>query len=113
MFGSHDAYDVVTDMNKLYLKEVFEKLEKQNPRHFGLGLKELATAYSRDMEISGLIEDICRKYGEYLRKDWKRNIGITISAETADNASLPYPLKIVSPENTKKYEELKPSILTQ
>ena len=114
MFGSHDAYDVVVDLNRPYLKEIFEKIEeKEGPVFFGSDLKEIAIAYQNgDEKEAQRLADILGEETPYIKKDWKRNIGIAISCD--HNEILPYPLKITGSNHPdKSYDELLPSISTQ
>ena len=115
MFGSHDAYDIVTDLNKQYLPEIFDRLDKTyNHKYFGNYLKELAIAYSNNQDINPILNRIVHEHGSYLKTDWKRNIGITISCGYENNKSLPFPLKITSSDRLKKsYADLPASKSTQ
>ena len=116
MFGSHDAYDVVTDLNKPYLDKVFADLEVRHPDgFFGSDLKDIAIAYMNDDEElrKKLLEEYDDRFG-WIKPDWKRNIGITIACMEEDNEKLPFPLKIVSTTSLKvPYAKLPISISTQ
>lgn len=116
MFGDVDAYDAVVDMNKPYLSEIFDALERRRGKDFvGAELRKVAEAYSAgdDETLKTEVEALAERT-PYLREEWKRNVGIAISCWDEDNSALPFPLKITSTDKPNKpYAELKPSVSTQ
>lgn len=117
IFGTHDAYDVVVDLNKPYLKDIYTKIENKYGDRYILneGLRKVVDAYADD--DTEALEKAVNKIAEtkpYFKEDWKRTIGIAISCYDDDNAALPYPLKIVSSDKLGiPYEKLKISTSTQ
>lgn len=114
MFGKHDAYDVVVDLNKGHLVEFLS--QPTSTDWFRKEMLEVAKAYEggkSEEEIKEVFAKVTGWTSETMKSDWKRNIGIAISCSVKDNSRLPYPLKIVSTMRCKKYEELKPSDSTQ
>ena len=109
-FGGRDIYELVTEWNKPYLESIFESIEKRCPEGFyGQSLKPIAVAYqNNDMEV--LKKEIEKlPEGSTVRKEWKREIGITISCDGDNNSLLPYPIKIVNAVRHKPYDQLHPS----
>ena len=118
MFGDVDAYEVVVDMNKPYLKSIFERLESADGDFWGHELKDAAIAYSEDRTdaLEKILDELVKtgpKYILYERGDWKRSIGIAISCDDGKNEQLPYPLKITSLKRKVDYDDLVPSLSTQ
>ncbi len=116
-FGCHDLYEVVVDQNRDYLGKVWDRILKSD-RHFGLSLTPVVQAYIEggDSLAQSTAETLCNegKLSEYLRYEWKRNIGIAIACEDKDNRALPYPLKVIGNKECKlTYDELLPALCTQ
>jgi len=128
MFGEHDAYDVVVDVNKGYLVDTLEKIKiKEFDRcKTQEQINNTAEKYDKYIEIAKMFEvnkpeneivDCFKKTLENpqcysLAKEWKRNLGILLSCYLEDNMLLKYPLKIVNSTNVI-YENLEPSDSTQ
>lgn len=120
MFGDVDAYAVIVDLNKKFLKTIFARLEYAHPNGFwGKSLKQLAWRYAED-DMSGVYAEINRLqsdpnsgYMHVTKDDWKRTLGIAICCDDADNAALPYPLKITKCRAKLCYWDLVPSRTTQ
>ena len=115
MFGKYDAYDVVTDMNKEYLKDIFDMMERETGgSYFGKELKDVAAAYQDgDGEALKKAITVAAENQPFIRDEWKRNIGIAIASDEF-NSGIPFPLKITSTDKPKKtYAQLKPSMGTQ
>lgn len=114
MFDDKDIYDLVVDWNKQHLEEIFDKLAEINNRDdfWGHYLRDIAIAYqnSDTKTIDDQIKRLASDY-PYLKTEWKRNIGITISIDY--NHLLPCPIKITNNKRPKPYDELLPSISCQ
>lgn len=114
-FNDQDVYDLVVDWNKDHLKEIFDRKLAKDPDCWGKELYEIAIAYQND---DATLQDkvdalVATTNHPYLKNEWKRNIGITISCNDDDNASLPYPIKITSTKWHKAYDDLVPSCSCQ
>ena len=114
-FNNIDVYDLVVEWNKNHLKEIFDRKTKENPDYWGKELYEIAIAYQNDdPDLQNKIDATVTSTGRnYLKKEWKRNIGITISCDEKDNTTLPYPIKITATKWHKTYDELVPSCSCQ
>lgn len=119
IFGTTDAYDVVTILNRPYLKDIFRDIKARKGEIFGESyIVPVAEAYQNQGEEAAqkVADEMVKegKIGQYFSKDWKRNIGIAIACDDDNNAALPYPLKITSTDHPgKPYEKLRPSRSTQ
>jgi hypothetical protein len=112
IFGKHDIFDVVVDINKGHLAD-FVNNDKVDSWAFGKKeyLIEIAEAVDKNLSEEE-IEKIAEKAFEPLKekmpwlatKEWKRHLGIAIS-DDENNARLPYPLKIVDTTDCV-YEDL-------
>lgn len=108
-FGCEDIFDLVATWNREYAA--------RNPDHRLHGGHTLSEypwyEFYADLSLPEhkVIEKWHKKVGwdeKYRGADW-RNIGITIACNDADNAALPFPIKICM--GTKKsYAELPPSL---
>lgn len=121
IFGKYDVFELVVDWNKEYLEDIFKKIScdpTSEKYRFGYRYKDIAIAYQNDdkillqKSIDKLIQE--EKEGKYLRTDWKRVIGITISCDSNfSDMIVPYPIKITTIKKHVKYDELYPSISCQ
>ena len=113
-FNGFDIYDLVVEWNKKDLKNIFQRLKKEDPKHFGLGLENIAIAYADDniQEVTKLVNKMAERMGQWFLSDWKRNIGIAIACNDDDNKALRYPIKISQSTNIP-YDKLRPSKNTQ
>ena len=114
IFDGNDAYNLVADWNREHLSKIIEKIKKKDGENFwGSNLLPVMKAFeeSGDEKAQEEADKLFADSGSYLRREWKRNIGITISCE--HNDILPYPLKIVTQYCSKYYDELPPSVSTQ
>lgn len=108
IFGKYDAYEVVADWNRKFLKE--------NPTFYvhseNCMVKDLKWyPYVSDLtltkeELNRIFKEKYIAYGEY------RTVGIDISTYLEDNERLAYPLKIADNPHVN-YEEVGPSDSTQ
>ena len=130
MFGTHDIFDVIVDINKGYIKEALEKQMKLNLEHdkdkvSKEQLKREKAKYNFYLEIAEMVDknsnedEIINKFMkrndmnyEFAKKEWKRYLGIQISCYQRDNELLKYPLKVVSSSRVI-YEDLPASDNTQ
>ena len=101
-FASQDVYALVADWNKDHLKEI---IADKNLDDF---TRQIAIKFQNDEDVAGFVnsEIANGKALEYLRTDWKRVLGIEIACYDEENKNLPYPIKIVSSRNCRKYEDL-------
>lgn len=115
-FGFRDAYDLVAEWNRTFLKEIYEKKMAKKEHNDCFVSMDVVEAYQEggDKAAQKVVDRLVNedKEGEYFRNDWKRNIGIDISCWDEDNDALPYPLKIASVMGYT-YKELKTSHGTQ
>ena len=113
MFGEHDVYDVIVDINKGYLKEFFDKSPAEKIQNNVYAKIAEAFENGRDEKY---LEEVFGKTvypkSPNLWGEWKRHLGIHISCYLTDNEKLHYPLKIVSSSNII-YEDLPASDSTQ
>lgn len=108
--GGHDIYDLVVDWNKDDLKQLFRDMSEN---HFGKRLSKIV-----DMFVDGVDEDEIGEYaaehfGDYMKTDWKRNIGIAIACEDRDAKKLRYPIKLTKRRDKHGYNNLYISYSTQ
>ena len=112
IFGSHDVFDVIVDMNKGHLAN-FVNNDKVNSWAFGKKkyIIEIADAVDKvlsETEIEKIAEKAFKPIQEkapwIVAKEWKRHLGIAIS-DDENNKNLPYPLKIVDTTDCV-YEDL-------
>lgn len=134
MFGTHDIYDVIVDINKGYLTEsldkVFErKIAKIKTNEFNQSEEELKDWIDRETNEYKIYRNICliadknlseadiekefKKINNPFNNEWKRELGITLACYGEDNKLLHYPLKITSKLGKWNYDNLKPTISTQ
>ncbi len=115
MFGVHDIYDVVVDMNKGHLVEALNRLKIKGKKYNNLyyTIAKMLDDGMSDSDITTNVEkDCCNLNDRYLIIDWKRCLGIRLACYLEDNELLPYPLKVVSTLNCN-YDELPASDSTQ
>lgn len=114
IFGFRDAYDLVAEWNRQYLKEIYQRLMAKTEHNNLFTPMDVIEAYQEKGDNAA--QEIAKKYvekrGTHYLKDWKRDIGIDIACWDEDNDALPYPLKIASVMGYT-YKELKPSHGTQ
>lgn len=115
MFDGKDVYDLVVDWNRAHLTSIFDKLAAEKPNHWGCYLRQLA-AYYQSGDEKAFNAELTHLAGNedlpFIRNEWKRTIGITIACGD-QNSTLPYPIKITSMKQHKKYNELVPSHVCQ
>lgn len=106
MFGGHDIYDLVVDWNR----EDIKHLVRQNQHHplFNWSDEFLNLVMESDVAAEKYIADRF-PVGHWLRRDWKRNLGIDIACYDDQNQALRYPIKITTRKDTP-YSELPPSL---
>ncbi len=114
-FGGRDAYDLVVDWNRADLAETIERIIA-NGDNFAKQVRTISKMYGSGATEEEVTEFVKQKveegvYGNFMIRDWKRNIGIAIACE--HNADLKYPLKITCSRKHHKYEDLRPSDSTQ
>lgn len=103
IFNGQDIYDLVVDWNKGHLLSTLITGGKADPVY-----QELAR-FMDGGDAAGaqtFIDDAVNKGSapEYLRKEWKRSLGIEVSFS---KATLPYPIKITTtPKPILKYADL-------
>lgn len=115
-FGGKDAYELVVEWNREDLKSIFTTIV--DCKKFGRKLAGIAARFAEGASDEEIREDVRKQVAEgtlseFLVSDWKRNIGIAISCDDKDNASLRYPIKIVNTRESVRYENLYPSRSTQ
>lgn len=111
MFGYHDVFDVIADINKECAVEFFS-----NPNAvWREKLLPIAKFWTSDKCKSDEdVTEYAQKIGFMCPEEWKRHIGIAMTSYDEDQARIKYPLKIVSSINCKKnYEDLPFSHTTQ
>lgn len=113
MFGKHDVYDVIVDINKGYLKEFFDKSSAKKIQNNVYAKIAEAFENGRDEKyLEELFGKTVYPKSPNLWGEWKRHLGICISCYLVDNKNLHYPLKIVSSSRVI-YEDLPASDSTQ
>lgn len=128
MFGVHDIYEVVVEINKGYLVECINKVMDANldetktdgyqdemVRKRKLWI-EIATKYEADASEGELEELFGTEYykdSPNLWNEWKRHLGIFLACYKRDNELLHFPLKVVSSTRKVIYEQLPASDSTQ
>lgn len=121
MFDGRDIYELVVDWNKKYLEDIFKHIAT-NPTsdkyRFGYRYKDIAIAYQNNDEtaLKAAIEKLITegKAGEYLRKEWKREIGIAINCDSKlSDIIVPFPIKVTTKKWHVKYDDLYPSFSCQ
>ena len=128
MFGEHDIYEVVVEINKGYLVECINKVMDANldetktdgyqdemVRKRKLWI-EIATKYEADASEEELEELFGTEYykdSPNLWNEWKRHLGIFLACYKRDNELLHFPLKVVSSTRKVIYEQLPASDSTQ
>ena len=128
IFGSHDIYDVIVEINKGYLVDAINKITEQkyqderNSESYRNSILEKGKFYSKlaKMYESGISEEqIQEEFGKThyknnpdLWKEWKRYLGIYLSCYKNDNELLHFPLKVTSSSRVR-YEDLPASDSTQ
>lgn len=120
LFDGKDAYELVVDWNKQYLMDIFKKLEAardSSTQERGYKyVKHVAQMFVDDKssaEIDNYIASAVAAglIAPYIRKDWKRHIGIIIACGD-NNINIPFPLKITTLRR-RKYADLYPSVTCQ
>ena len=83
----------------LYLKKA-----QTGKKFFGESFIPIALAYADDDmdKVNSIVEKYAEQCGEWIKKDWKRNIGIMLACEDEDNDSLRYPIKITRNKKANK-----------
>lgn len=115
IFSGKDVYELVVDWNRSLLKKIYERL----PQRYELDRKEfqIAMAAMESDEAAELkAQELFSNGPMVFRKEWKRNIGITISFFFERNPEFKgfKPIKIVSTASPKnRYDQLPYSKLTQ
>ena len=112
IFDGKDVYELVVEWNKDYLRRL--PIINNPPQSY---IRELIDAYINGGDSAAqAYVDKAIEQGEaapYLRKDWKRSLGIDISCGEK-NKRLPYPIKIVSKiRHIPSYDQLPASITCQ
>ena len=108
-FGGKDIYELVVEWNRAHLADIYEMPDWKCVRTEKL--RSIALAYMKDGEDAAqkLADTLFTGEGYgWIRKEWKRNIGIEIACYDKDNERIPYPIKIAG-ISTSVYEDCKPS----
>ena len=111
IFDGHDVYELVVDWNKDHLLQILEKQGHNHGFYY-----EIARIYmEQGTEAAQQYADECVKNKTepaYIRKDWKRSLGIKIGC--TNNPNIPFPIKIVSTSQLQvSYNELPASVICQ
>lgn len=115
MFGEHDIYDVIVDINKGYIKEALEKqkeLALKYCKEHGYTEEQASREkekYESYLKIAKMVDDnvaedeIIKEFikmtgmnYDFEKQEWKRYLGIQIACYARDNELLKYPLKVTS-----------------
>lgn len=105
IFSKHDIYDLVVDWNRPHI-EVLLKAKKTSIFNWpDCLIKAILISDERAQQV---INDLYLP-GSFMRKEWKRNLGIEIACNDEDNFLLPCPIKIVLSPSFYKYSALPPS----
>lgn len=109
IFGGRDIFELLVDWNRMYLKEVFDTLEKELMMKHQMEYKRIAMAAMEDDEKGNqMAMQVFANQPRMYISEWKRILGCIL----AISGVIPYPIKIVSNKN-KKYEELPESLSCQ
>lgn len=91
MFGGHDIYEMVVDWNRANILCLVESNTHRPLYHWSKEFLQLLQDSEEKAE-----EYIQKNFPEdsWIRKEWKRNLGIDIACYDDQNIRLEYPIKI-------------------
>lgn len=91
-FGGADVYEVAFELNRGLITEKFLDSCRCTPRNYDRRIIHWTLEGKTDQEITNLIKQQCDN--DCFIREWKREVGITLSCYDEDNERLPFPIKI-------------------
>lgn len=108
-FDGRDVYELVVDWNREHLVSAITSPEiRASVLPVDIQLAKEAEKGDKYAERFTMKKIMSGEFAPYMKSDWKRHLGISIACYDADNARLPFPIKIVSKKGLS-YSNTKPS----